>query len=106
GDRYSNLDLLIGGRRQNDPIASWFKRVDQPLYLTRVGSRRKDTIQKNAAAVASMLDKHVMVLHTSEKGNEVTDIEEASQLTGMYEAVAPYRQLYVLQVVRYWVELL
>jgi hypothetical protein len=24
----------------------------------------------------------------------------------MYEAVAPYRQLYVLQIIRYWVELL
>jgi len=24
GDRYCNIDLLAGGRRQSDPIASWF----------------------------------------------------------------------------------
>jgi len=47
-----------------------------------------------------------MVLHTSETGEEITDLEKASQMTGFYEAVSPHRQLYVLQVIRYWVELL
>jgi hypothetical protein len=27
-------------------------------------------------------------------------------MTGLYKAVAPYRQLYALQIIRYWVELL
>jgi hypothetical protein len=106
GDRYSNIDLLVGGGRQNDPVASWFKQVDQPLYETRVTQRKKETIQANSVAIASMLNQHVMVLHTSEVGEEITDVEEASHMTGMYEAVAPYRQLYVLQAIRYWVELL
>ena len=53
-----------------------------------------------------MLNEHVMVLHTSELGKEITDVEEASHMTGIYEAVAPYRRFYVLQVIRYWVELL
>lgn len=105
GDRYSNIDLLVG-RRQNDPVASWFTQVDQPLYESRVAQRKKEIIQRNAAAMASLLNQHVMVLHTSETGKEITDIEKASHMTGMYEAVAPYRQLYVLQIIRYWVELL
>jgi len=42
----------------------------------------------------------------SETGDEITDLDEASHMTGVYEAVAPYRQLYVMQVIRYWVELL
>jgi hypothetical protein len=46
------------------------------------------------------------VFHMSETGEEITDLEEASRMTGIYEAVAPYRQLYVLQIIRYWVELL
>jgi len=27
-------------------------------------------------------------------------------MTGFYRAVAPYRRLYVLQMIRYWIELL
>jgi len=106
GDRYSNINLLVGSGRQNDPIALWFNQVDQPLYETRVAKRKKGRIQENSRAVASILNQHARVLHTSETGAEITDIEEASHMTGMYEAVAPYRQLYVLQVIRYWVEFL
>jgi hypothetical protein len=106
GDRYSNINLLVGGGRQTDPIASWFEQVDRPLYETRVSQRKKDTIRNNSLAVASMLGQHAMVLHTSEMGEEITDIEKASHMTGVYKAVAPYRQLCVLQVIRYWVELL
>jgi hypothetical protein len=62
--------------------------------------------QRNSAVIGSMLDQHIMVLHTSETGEEITDVEKASHMTGMYEAVPPYRQLYVVQVIRYWVELL
>jgi hypothetical protein len=105
GDRYSNINLLVG-RQQNDPVASWFRQVDEPLYKTQVAQKKKEKIQRNAAAIASMLNQSVMVLHTSETGKEITDIEEASHMTGIYEAVAPYRQLYVLQIIRYWAELL
>lgn len=106
GDRYSNIDLVVGSTRQSDPIASWFKQVDLPLYELRVTPRKKETIHFNAAAVAAILGPHSMVLHTSETGSEITDIEDASRRTGIQQAVAPYRQLYVLQIIRYWVELL
>jgi hypothetical protein len=106
GDRYSNIDLLVGGRHQNDPVAAWFRQVDQPIYESRVPQKRKAAIQRKAAAVGSILASHVMVLHTSESGDEVTDLEQASHMTGVYEAVAPFRQLYVVQVIRYWSELL
>lgn len=70
GDRYSNIDLLVGGRRQNDPIASWFVQVDQPLYQARVAQKKKDTIQRNAAVVASMLGQHAMVAHFGNGGRD------------------------------------
>jgi hypothetical protein len=106
GDRYSNIDLLTGGKRRNDPIASWFKRVDQPLFQARVAQKKKEEIERNAAAVAAAIGQYAMVLHHSETGEEITDLEEASRMTGKYAAVAPYRQLYVMQVIRYWSELL
>ncbi len=58
GDRYSNINLLVGSGRQNDPIAFWFNQVDRPLYETRVAKRRKSRIQENAVAVASILNQH------------------------------------------------
>ena len=41
GDRYSNIDLLVGGKRQNDPVAAWFRQVDQPIYQSRVTQKKK-----------------------------------------------------------------
>jgi hypothetical protein len=106
GDRYSNINLLVNRRRQNDPIASWLKQVDQPLYENRVSQRRKDRIREDSVTLAAMLNEHMTVMHISETGEEITDLERASHATGMYKAIAPYRQLYVLQVIRFWVELL
>lgn len=106
GDRYSNLNLLIGANRQSDPIASWHTQVDFRLFESRVSAKKKQTIAANARAIAHLTGAFTQVLHTSETGSEVTDVEEASKMTGLYEAVAPYRQLYVLQIIRFWTELL
>ena len=106
GDRYSNINLLVGRGQPNDPIASWFNEVDRPLYENRVAQRRKESIELKSELIELMVGQHAAVLHVSETGDEITDIGTASQMTGMYEAVAPYRQLSVLQIIRYWVELL
>ena len=106
GDRYSNIDLLVGNSKSEDPIALWFSQVDLALYQTRVTERKKVEIATRAAAGAHFMGQFALVLHTFETGDEITDFEKASFRTGMYQAVAPHRQLYVLQVVRYWVELL
>jgi hypothetical protein len=106
GDRYSNIDLVVGAKRQSDPVASWFLQVDVPLFEKCVSQKKKDAISKNAGAVAAMLAPYAMVNHTSETGAGITSVKDASARTGMYEAVAPYRQLYVIQIIRYWTELL
>jgi hypothetical protein len=106
GDRYSNVNSLVGSLRTGDPIASWFNEVDLPLFNTRVTKRRKEAIVQNATVIARLMSAHASVLHTSETGAEITSLEEASKSTGMYESVAPYRQLYILQIIRYWTELL
>jgi hypothetical protein len=106
GDRYSNVNLLVGSRQTNDPVAAWFNEVDLLLFSTRVSHRRRQNIANNAAIVNRLMSAHTFVLHTSETGTEITDLEEASSRTGMYEAVVPYRQLCTLQIIRYWVEIL
>lgn len=106
GDRYSNIDLLIGSTHSTDPIAEWFRQVDLPLFNTQVSERKKQRIALNASITVESLQSHSFVLHTSETGGEITDLQEASHRTGVYESVSPYRQLYVLQVIRYWAELI
>jgi hypothetical protein len=105
GDRYSNIDLL-GGQRQNDSIDAWFKTVDRRLYDRHVSKKKKESIKGNAILLHSMLSGYVSVLHTAETGEEVTDVQTASSMAGMWRAIAPYRRLYVLQAIRYWAELL
>jgi hypothetical protein len=106
GDRYSNINLLVGGGRQSDPIASWFQQVDQVIFESNVTANKKVKIEHDANVVNQMIGGLTRVLHSSETGAEITDVQEASYRTGMWEAVAPYRQLFVLQIIRFWVELL
>lgn len=106
GDRYSNIDVLVGGSTSADPVARWFDEVDSLLYTSRVSQKKKDQIALNARVGAQLLGAFSVVRHTAETGEEITDFEEGSRRTGMWEAVAPYRQLAVLQVIRYWTELL
>lgn len=105
GDRYSNINLLLNSKQTGDPIAAWFERVDVPIFEQRVTSRKKQSIASNAQIVAQMIQNFSMVQHTSETGTNIDTVEEGSFRTGMQEAVAPFRQLYVLQIIRFWVEL-
>lgn len=106
GDRYSNINLLVGSNKSSDPIAGWFERVDKPLFETCVSASKKEKIMHNAEVAESWLGSTSDVLHISETGGMITTMAEASLRTGIQEAVAPYRQFYVLQIIRYWVEVL
>ncbi|WP_369941517.1 hypothetical protein [Xanthomonas medicagonis] len=46
------------------------------------------------------------VLQSSETGDEITDLETASRISLASAAISPLRQLNVLQVIRYWTDLL
>ncbi|MDX2198623.1 MAG: hypothetical protein SF069_06590 [Phycisphaerae bacterium] len=106
GDRYCNINLVVGAKAGSDPVSSWFETVDIPLYAIRTSERLKKTINTNAAAIAAKFDSQVSVVHTSETGTPLIGLAEASRRTGVFKAVAPHRQLYVLQIIRYWGELL
>lgn len=106
GDRYSNINVLVGENSSTDPVSRWFDEVDLPLYTSRVLQRKKDLIEHNARVGAQLMGALSMVRHTAETGEMTLDFEEGSRRTGMWEAVAPYRQLAVLQIIRYWTELI
>ncbi len=102
GARYSNINLLVNDSRQSDPISLWHTTVSEPLFETKVSKARRDTIRRNAHLAEALLGPVSSVLHTSETGSMITDMRDASYRTGMHEAVAPYTQLCVLQIIRYW----
>ncbi len=106
GDRYANIDLLSGRPNTNDSIAMWAEQVDQLIAERLVPKKRKDQINERARVISQVLGSHSMVLHVSEEGQDITDLEVASRLTGLNEAIAPIRQLLVMQIIRYWVEVL
>ncbi|UTW05161.1 hypothetical protein KDX31_09275 [Amphritea atlantica] len=106
GDRYSNINILVNSKQKGDPVSSWYTTVDKPLFDLHVSDRKKKDIAHNARVINQMAGHLMMVRHTSETGEEISDVEDASSRTGVQEAVAPYRQLYVIHIIRFWVELL
>ena len=106
GDRYSNIDFLVNSKYQSDPTRNWCEKIDKELYKIRVSNRKKEKIQFNSKVIGELFNPVSSVRHYSESREEINDMESASFLTGMTESIAKYRQLYVLQIVRYWVEMI
>lgn len=105
GDRYSNFNFLTGGRQSN-PTADWYLKVDMAIYNNQISERKKQSIKTNSITCGEILGALGAVFHTSEEGGSINTFEDASHRTGLFEAVAPKRQFYILQMIRYWVDIL
>ena len=106
GDRYSNIDFITQSKYQSDPIAEWYLKVDEILYQKRVSKAKKESIERNAKMIGTMMGGSSSALFFSENKKEIRTIEESSLKTGKAKAVAKYRQLYIAHIIRYWVEIL
>ncbi|WP_310558915.1 hypothetical protein [Flavobacterium sp.] len=106
GDRYSNINFIVQSKSQSDPVSEWYTKVENEIYNSRVTDYTKNKILENAKFVNEFLGGNSMVLFSSETGGAITTIEESSIRTGMANANRKYRQLYVAQIIRYWVEIL
>jgi len=106
GDRYSNINFLTKQNYSSDPILEWHKKIDLIIYELRVTKKTKKKIESQASLIDIMMSPSAIVQYSSESREDITSIYDASFLTGMTDAVTKYRQLYLLQIIRYWVELL
>ena len=104
GDRYANIDLLINNRAYEDPISVWYRDVDSVIFQEKIPETKKEKIKENAALIHVITSEFVMIAHTGEDGAEINEAYEGSFRTGLNEAVAPYRQLYVFHIIRFFVE--
>jgi hypothetical protein len=105
GDRYSNIDLLVGSRNQRDPLAAWVTNVDELIFNKHIALKKKSAIKLQAELLAAN-SMPSAVSFTSETGDDILNVCDMLTRSANQNAVAPYRQLYVLQIIRYWVELL
>jgi hypothetical protein len=105
GDRYANINLLSGQTKGKDSMAAWARTVDEKLYQDRVSAKKRTMIEEKARQSASM-NQCTFVFQTAEDGAQILTYEDGVLRALKHEAVAPYRQLLVLQIVRYWVDLL
>lgn len=103
-DRYANIDLLINNRVYEDPISVWYRDVDLVIFQKTISDKKKDKIKTNAALIHALTSEFVMIAHTGEDGAEINEAYEGSFRTGLNEAVAPYRQLYLFHIIRFFVE--
>ena len=76
------------------------------LYKKHTTKRKKHAIKENSKTTSEIISKPSMVWYTSEQGTEINSYTDASHRTGIFEAVSPKRQLCVLQIIRYWFDIL
>ena len=104
GDRYANLDLLVENINYEDPISVWYRDVDLRIYKEKIPEKKRKNIEMNATLMSALTSDFVMIAHTGEDGTEINEVFEGSFRTGLNEAVAPYRQLYLFHIIRFFVE--
>lgn len=106
GDRYSNIDLIVGKRTYDDPIRIWYEQVDIYLFKNSVSLRKKKRIRNNSLIIGQLLEPFTSVRHTGEDENDILSVEDASYRTVVFEAVGQYRQLCIFHIIRFFVEIL
>lgn len=104
--RYHNINVIADKNSDNDCSRRWKEEVDAALYQKRVSKRKKEKIEKNAEMIEKEFRYIIHVNYISEEGEELRELGKASRETGIWKAVAPYRQLYMLQIIRFFAEIL
>jgi hypothetical protein len=103
--RYYNLDLIVQGKAARallpEPIGAWWRRVGQPILSKHYSTRQQQRDQVGAAAMATLMRDSLFVLHHTEEGVMIGDIEELMRHTGATNVVQKYGRLYTLQIVRW-----
>lgn len=105
--RYTNINVLLGKEnRTRDCIEQWYRKIDMPLYDKHISVKKKEKIEQQAKIIGTLMNEFSVISFTTEDDMEPSNAIELSKRTGIWEAVASYRQLYMLQIIRYLTELI
>jgi hypothetical protein len=106
GDRYANISCLVRNSDSEHPMGVWCDTVDQYIYDHYIKKPTKIRIQRNARLAANTMGGFADVYHYLETSELIQNVMGASLMTGLQKAVAPYRGLYTLQIIRFWTEII
>jgi hypothetical protein len=103
--RYYNLEILT---RQtgtdgtaDDPVATWYRRVTEPTIEKHLKRRSRERIEANARKVEAMMGSRSITRHTTETGELIDSVYEASKRSGETSFARPWERMYVLQIARF-----
>lgn len=106
GDRYHNIDSILNNSSKTNPINHWRKRVDDIIWNEKISKSKKDKILTNSEIINYLVGDLTYVNFTGDDDVKIDTVQKGSFETGYFNAVSPIRQLVILQIIRYWHELL
>ncbi|NMC13728.1 MAG: hypothetical protein GYA34_12715 [Chloroflexi bacterium] len=104
--RYSDINTLLGKNQILNCMHQWHETVDKKIFEKHVSTKKKQRIENQAKELKSDLQQIFMVHFIGEDSMEITDLKEAMIRTDIWKAVAPYRQLYTLRIIRFFAEII
>ena len=102
--RYANFEAIGNPQFQasEEPVNKWWTEVVEPiLTLHYRGLDREAQVRHRAHVISSMLNGFAFVRYFDENGNEMQDVDVASQRTGQTKWAQKYGRYYTLLVVRW-----
>lgn len=100
--RYYNLNHLSGADQgQQDPVALWWEKVATPICDRHYSERQRERDETKAAAMEFMIGDNSTVIHTTENGVPIRDVNSFFARGRVTRVVQIYGRLYTMQIVRW-----
>lgn len=102
--RYANFEAIGNPNfnAANEPVNQWWTEVVEPILEKHYrGKRSENEVKHRASIINAMIGDMTFVLHTSETGAVMSDMETASERTGQTKWAQKYGRFYTLSVVRW-----
>ena len=106
GERYSNIDLLVNSRSYNDPISEWYDKIDKYIIKNNIKESKIEKIKNQARLTNNLISSFSSVYFINENEKIIDTPYEMWLESNINTLTGTYRQLYVYQIIRYFVEIL
>lgn len=105
--RYYNLNHLVGASSdQKDPIALWWEKVAVPICIRHYSEKQREQDQAEGAFMEAVMGERSYVLHTTEDGHPIHDLQTLFGRRNATRVVQKYGRMYTLQIARWLASIL
>jgi hypothetical protein len=102
--RYYNIDVLVGKSTvgpSDDPVATWYRKVTEPILAAHYTERRRDRDTANAHILETLMGPFSRVHHESETGEQIDSLYAGANATAMTKVAKPWERMHVFQIARF-----